>query len=62
VCVRVEEKRLPCPSCTAGSISMSCPETDRKLASPQSVRQLYDMIANDKEHGYFNPSTMMDIV
>lgn len=38
------------------------PETDRKLASSQSVRQLYDMIANDKEYGYFNPSTMMDIV
>jgi hypothetical protein len=52
MCVCVEEKQS-LVRCTAGSIShVSCPETDRKLASSQAVRQLYDMIANDKEDGY----------
>lgn len=55
MCVCVEEKRSHCPSCTAGSISSemisSCHERCIKLASSQVVRQLYDMIANDKEDG-----------
>jgi hypothetical protein len=63
VCVCVEEKQSPCPSCTAGSISskVSCAERQKGIFG-QAVRQLYDMIENDKEDGYITLSTMMDIV